>query len=79
MEIRYKVTYSSAWIKPLIFYTNNKKELKKLIINGKDQQFKVDIDKCSVDDSIYYHEGGLVKHSYIYNGQKDFDQAVNKL
>ncbi len=41
----YQVTWLSFWVKPQVFLVNTKQDVDHLIFHGKDQQYKVKVEK----------------------------------
>ena len=42
----YKITFYSAWVSPQTFFTNSINELNEIVFEGRQAQFKVEVEEC---------------------------------
>tara|TARA_Y100001963_G_C6753538_1_gene435499 strand:- start:1117 stop:1257 length:141 start_codon:yes stop_codon:yes gene_type:complete len=46
MNKTYKIIYYSAWVSPQIFFTNSINELDEIVFEGRQAQYKVEVEEC---------------------------------
>ena len=48
MNNMYKITYHSYWTRPQTFYTDSINELDEIVWEGKNSQYKVEVETCKL-------------------------------